>query len=158
MAAVFPALYRPLDTGHAGEAVLTEQDASCFYHPEKKAHIVCEGCGRFLCALCDIPLAGRHLCATCIETGKKKGRLQHIGRQRLLYDDIALAVAVLPMLVWFVTFITAPIAIYIALRYWKTPTSILHRTKIRYVLAIVFAGLELVGWTAVVFFIVRRRG
>ena len=64
----------------------------------------------------------------------------------MLYDQIALALAVLPLLIFYVTLITAPISLYIALRYWKSPRSIVHTTKWRFVVAIVFATLEIVGW------------
>src|SRR5678815_2855123 len=49
---VFPALFRRFTPGRAGETIIEESDASCFYHPQKKAVVPCEGCGRFLCALC----------------------------------------------------------------------------------------------------------
>jgi hypothetical protein len=148
LAAVFPAAYRAYDAGRPAEAVLTDGEAGCFYHQDKKAVIACEGCGRFLCGLCDVSIAGQHLCPGCIETGKKKGRLPQIGKHRLLYDDIALAVAILPLLIWFVTCITAPIAIYLVVRHWKSPGSLVRRGKGRFVLAFIFAGLELTGWCA----------
>ena len=48
---VFPALFRRINPGSSGEAILVEGESSCFYHPQKKAVIPCQGCGRFLCAL-----------------------------------------------------------------------------------------------------------
>ena len=55
----------------------------------------------------------------------------------MLYDKIALALAVYPMLLFYLTFFTAPMAIFVAIRYWKAPASILPRTRIRSVIAIV---------------------
>ena len=52
------------------------------------------------------------------------------------------------------TFITAPLALYMAIRHWNSPRSIVHRTRIRYVLAIVFAALQLIGWVVAVYFII----
>lgn len=146
---VFPALHEPLSRGTAGEHVVMDDEASCFYHPHKKAVIPCDSCGRFLCALCDVELNGEHLCPNCLESGRKKGKLRHLDKERILYDNIALRVAVYPVILlffWFLTFITAPVAIVLSVRYWNRPTSMLPRTKIRFILAIVIAVAQLGMW------------
>ena len=149
---VFPALFRPPASGAAAEALLVETEAGCFFHPQKKAVRPCEGCGRFVCALCDCELHGQHFCPQCIETGKTKGKIKSLDSQRTLYDSIALTLTVVPMvffiLIYF-TIITAPVALFVAIRYWKAPQSILRRTKFRFILAIVLALLQIVGWILV---------
>src|SRR2546427_10237207 len=110
---VFPALFRRFTPGRTGEAILEDTEASCFYHPQKKAVVPCEGCGRFLCALCDCELQGQHFCPACLETGRKKRKIKSLENERTLYDSIALSLAVLPVLITFFiyfTFITAPAA------------------------------------------------
>lgn len=151
---VFPALFRPPTRGRDGEALMVEGESSCFYHPQKRAVVPCQGCGRFLCALCDCELHGEHFCPACLEVGRQKGRIQRLENQRTLYDGIALAVATLPLLIFYFTIITAPIALYLAIRYWNAPRSIVHRTKFRLVLAIVLATLQIVGWGVGIYFIV----
>jgi len=147
---VFPAiLHRP--EGQTGEALVREEDASCFYHPTKKAVIVCEGCGVFLCALCDVVFKERHFCSKCIEKGKTKGKIKDLEHHRVLYDDLALTLATLPVLLFWVSLLTAPIACYIAIRYWNAPGSLVPRTKIRFLFAIVLSLGEMVGW----FFLIR---
>ena len=143
---VFPALFRRVNPGQSGETIMVEGESSCFYHPQKKAVIPCQGCGRFLCALCDCELNGQHFCPTCLETGKAKGKIKNLENQRTLYDSIALSLAVYPLLIFYFTLITAPVALFVALRYWKAPRSIVRRTKIRYVVAIVLALTEIAGW------------
>ena len=157
---VFPALFRSIQTGRSGEAVVVETESSCFYHPQKKAVLHCEGCGRFLCALCDCELHGKHYCPQCLETGKKKGKIKSIENERTLYDSIALGLAVVPMLppIIYVTFLTAPIALYVAIRYWKAPRSIVHRTRVRLVLAIIFASLQIAGWVVAIVMIAGSHG
>src|SRR5579859_7190467 len=86
---VFPALFQPVVHGRDGEPLLIEGEASCFYHVQKKAIVPCEACGRFLCALCDCELHGKHFCPACLETGKQKGRIEKLENQRTLYDSIA---------------------------------------------------------------------
>lgn len=140
---VFPALYKEIPTGNPGETLLVDEEASCFYHPQKKAVTPCSECGRFLCALCDVELNGEHLCLSCLQADKKHKDLDN---QRILYDNIALCLAVGAFLMWIVSCITAPIVIYIVIRYWKAPTSILPRTKIRFIAAFIIASLQIAGW------------
>ena len=144
---VFPALAKPLDRGARGEALQLERQAACFYHPRKKAVVPCDVCGRFLCALCDVCLDGRHLCPTCLEKGKTgKQKIQNLEDQRTCYDSLALIAATVPMLIYWLTIFTAPLALYLTVRYWRSPSSITGRTKIRFILAAVIAGVQMGGW------------
>jgi hypothetical protein len=153
---VYPAFFRPIAAGKQGEALVVENEASCFYHPQKKAILPCEGCGRFLCALCDCELHGQHFCPACLETGQKKGKIKRLEQERTLYDSIALALALYPLLIFYFTIVTAPMSLLIAIRFWNAPRSIVHRTKIRLVLAMIFAGLQLAGWAVGIYFLVTR--
>jgi hypothetical protein len=155
---VFPALFRKTSAGQSGQAVLVEGESSCFFHPQKKAVLPCDSCGRFLCALCDCPLQGRHFCPTCLEAGSTKGKIKSLENQRTLYDRIALTLAVLPLLFFYATLITAPMTLYIAIRYWKAPGSILRRTRIRFIIAVVFALLQISGWAILFIFLATRHG
>ena len=142
---VFPAALRPPGAGASAEAVLVDGEASCFYHPTKKAILPCESCGRFLCALCDVEMNGQHLCPGCLESGKKKGKLKQLENRRTLYDNIALALSVCPVL------ITAPVGLYMAIRYWNAPGSVVPRGRWRVVLAIIFALVQIaIGITLIV--------
>ena len=71
---IFPALFRQNAPAQAGEGLLVEGESTCFYHSGKKAVLPCQGCGRFLCALCDCELNGEHFCPACLETGRPKGK------------------------------------------------------------------------------------
>ena len=148
----FPALFRGTGPLKGGEALTVENEASCFYHPHKKAAVLCSACGRFLCTLCETDLAGRCLCPTCIDQGRLTEGIEQLVTQRPLYDSLALSTAVLPMLFFPITVVTAPIAIFLALRYWNRPGSILPRTRFRFVLAIIIALAQVAGWLAVLYF------
>lgn len=152
----FPALFEPPARGEGGETLLVDDQSSCFYHPEKKAAVPCDNCGRFLCALCDVELGDRHLCPQCVETGATKGKLERLQNRRVLYDEIALTLAIVPLLFFFVTLVTAPIALFIAIRYWRAPSSLVPRTKVRFIAAIVLAGLQVLGWA--IFFVTVAAG
>ncbi len=147
---VFPALFKEPDVKSLEDSFIFEHDASCFYHPQKKAVIPCSQCGRFICKVCDIELNGQHICPACLETGRKKKKIKNLENHRMLYDQLALVLALLPMFIFYFTIITAPLAIFVAIRYWKAPTSILPRTRIRSILAIIIAGLQIAGWTALI--------
>ncbi len=153
---VFPALFRTVPVGSPAVPIVDQGEAGCFYHPQKRAVSPCDGCGRFLCALCDLELGGTHLCPACLEAGTKSGRLVSLANRRTLYDGAALSLAVWPILLWPVTLITAPAVLWLVIFRWKSPGSIVGRGKIRFVLAMTMALLQLAGW-GIVFWVLLNR-
>jgi hypothetical protein len=135
---------------------LVEGQSSCFYHPSKKASIVCDGCGRFLCGLCDLELNGRHVCPACLETGRKKSKFKDLENTRMLWDHVALAVATLPMLCVWPSIAGAPCALYLVLRYRKEPCSITGKSSLAFVAAGVLSILELAGWLLALFYLITN--
>ena len=147
---VFPALLRKEETVRSGQNLLLDDEASCFYHPSKKATVPCSSCGRFLCSLCDVAFDDQHLCPSCLEAGKRKQKITNLNNYRVLYDNIALALAIFPMFLWPFTFVTASLAIFAAIRYWKTPSSLVPRTKIRFIIAFLIAGIQITAWAGLI--------
>jgi hypothetical protein len=150
---VFPALFRQARTGLAPELIVEGGVASCFFHENKKAVAPCDACGRFLCALCQVEFGGRQLCPGCLESGRAKGTLAEVENQRILYDGAALSLAALPLLLpflWFFLFVTAPVAIWLAVRSFRKPGSLVSPGRARAVAAIVLgvAGLGVAGFLA----------
>jgi len=142
---VFPALFRTSPAPAVAE-LSAAGEAGCFFHPEKRAIVSCHLCGRFLCGLCNVEFKGQNWCPGCLEAGS----------HRVLYDSVALAFATLPFLAFFwPSLIGAPVAIYVAIRYWKAPGSILPRTKIRFVMAILLALGQLALMGALILAIAR---
>ena len=150
---VFPAMFRPPAEAQRGEAVMMEGEASCYYHPQKKAVLPCEACGRFLCALCDCEHLGQHLCPGCLESGRTKGKIKSLENTRVRYDTIALGLAVWPIVPpflvvgFYLTPITAPLALFVAIRHWKSQPGLTQNSRWRFVVAILVALLELCGIT-----------
>ena len=153
---VFPAYIRKAPEADSRQTIIIDDDASCFYHPTKKAVIPCFSCGRFLCSLCDVEMNGEHICFSCIAAKKTKGELKDIETHRTLYDGITIRTAILPLLIFWITIITAPITIYMVFRYWKKPTSIIRRTKVRFVSAFIIAGSQIGGWSIFLYRILNR--
>lgn len=154
---VFPALFRERAVGATAERILTEGVAGCFFHPAKKAVVPCEGCGRFLCALCDVELNGQHLCPACLELGRKKGRLKSLENHRDLHDRTALACATLPFLLGFwPSIVGAPVALFLVVRYWNAPGDYVRPGKSRFVIAGILATLQVLGWIAFFLFLALK--
>jgi hypothetical protein len=154
----FPAAFRVHVLAPAGVA-LSEGESSCFYHSHKPAVAPCDQCGRFLCSLCRVDFGERVLCPQCIQSGAKKGSLTLVESRRNLYDSIAMALAILPGFLIWPTLITAPIAIYLSIRHWNRPLSIVPRSRWRFVVAILVALLQIGTWIAlgIFFFGMQRR-
>lgn len=143
---VFPAFRAGVAAGPLPEPLLSDDEAGCFYHPKKKAVVACERCGRFLCALCDVYLIDKHLCPPCIEAGKAKGTIPELQTERILYDGLALVLV----------FLCMPLALFVAIRYWNAPGSIVPRSKARFVLAVAVAFLQVAAVVTLIIYLTAR--
>jgi hypothetical protein len=144
---VFPAAYKSFQEGSAGELLLLDDESSCFYHPNKQAVSTCSYCGRFLCSLCDIDFNDNHMCISCIESGKKKGKIVKLEDKRIRYDNVSFGLAVLPIFVWPLTLITAPVAVFCVFRFWNKPSGIIRKSRFRMILALIVALMQIAGWS-----------
>lgn len=143
---VYPALFEDPKAGQAPEQVVLDHESSCYYHEDKRATVPCDSCGRFLCALCDIEMHDEHLCPKCMQKGLTKDSVTSLESDYTCYDSLAFALATIPILVWPFTFFTAPLSIYLAIRYWNTPMSVLPRVRWRPVLAVVLSAAQIGLW------------
>jgi hypothetical protein len=143
-ALVYPAIFR-LRAGLVGEAIQAEGESACFAHEDKRAVAACDSCGRFVCALCRIEWGSRVLCPACVNAAEKRTDL--LTRSRPFYDTMALAIAVSSAVLFTLSLITAPIAIYLAIRGLRAPRSPVPRTMARAWIALGVALLELGGWS-----------
>lgn len=152
---VYPAYFNPLPLGSKGQALIADGQAGCYYHPKKQAIVPCSSCGRFLCALCDVEFNDQHLCPVCLERGKRKRKIVNLENHRTLYDTIALGFSVLPLLLfWPLTILTAPVSFFLAIRFWNAPSSIVPRTKIRLILAILLSIVQMGIWAMIILSII----
>lgn len=156
-ALVFPEFFSHPRESSAGELVVEAGEASCFYHPEKRAVAPCDQCGRFLCGLCQVEFKGQNWCPGCIESRRQKGKLADLDAGRPLYDNMSLALALLPLLLIWPTIPTAPMTLYMVVRYWRAPSSILPRTRIRFVIAAAVAFVQIAAWIWLVVFLIYKR-
>ncbi len=151
---VFPAMIRP-SVGALPQPIQMETEASCFYHPQNRAASPCEECGRFLCQLCEIPLGTKTVCPTCFASGARENKIHDLDHKRTMYDSIALLLSTIPGLAIWPALFAAPAALYLVIRYWRAPSSVVPRTRVRYYLAALFAVAELVGVGFVIYGVVK---
>lgn len=148
---VFPAIHRGNNASPTGKRVIVEDESSCFFHTTKRADAACETCGRFLCALCETPFAGKILCPECLERAESEGELEELVTLRYRHGSIALMIALVPLLFWPLTLITAPIAIGYAIKYWNAKGSLVTASHFSHVSAIMIGLIELGIWAFVGF-------
>ena len=130
----------------APEAAVLSADSVCFFHAENRAAAICDGCGRLLCPVCAVPFAGQKLCPSCIAAGKTTGAPTMI-RDRMLWDGTALACALVPLLIWPFTVVTAPVALGLVIYGWNKPGSLVRGpSRWRFIVAGIVSLAQIGGW------------
>ncbi len=146
---LFPASLHPMAQATPSEQAL-DGEATCYNHVTRKAVLVCESCGRFLCSLCDLETNQRHYCPSCFEARQSAGRLGQLPTQLLRYDRIVLALSLFSaLLCCWPSFLTAPAVFFMAFRYWNAPGSESAGARVGIVSSVVLSLLQL-GWWAVI--------
>ena len=99
---------------------------------------------------CALEMGSDVWCASCLSAGTAAKSVRALESRRILWDSIALAVAIVPAatLLGIYFWISSPpgFAIFLALKYWKHPSSLLPRTRVRFVFAIGIGLVELGLW------------
>jgi hypothetical protein len=140
---LFPALRRAKPVARAVRSL--DGDATCFFHAQNQAASVCDGCGRYVCAVCEVSGEdGRKLCPPCISAGRKKTVTK--ADEIVTYGSMATTLALLPLIMWPVTLVTAPTALILAIYGWKKPRSLVQPGSARFIMAILISSLEICGW------------
>lgn len=150
---VFPALTH-VPVGSVAEAVLAADEATCFYHIDKRAAVACDCCGRFLCTLCQLEWGQQTLCPQCLSRAPKATTL--LVRERTLLDSIALTIAGWSFALLYFAFFTAPVAIVLGIMALRRPGSLVRRRKWRAWLAITIATLQLIALIWLIAFVFLR--
>lgn len=123
----FPVFWSPPATGSGMADRADDGEAVCFFHPENRATLSCDRCGRFVCTVCDMPLGTRHLCPTCLSSGLGAEKLPELIVRRFHWANAAFLAGLLPLFAFFLWpffIVTGPLAIFCALFGWKRPGSV----------------------------------
>ena len=148
-------------------------EPACFYNPNRRATKVCDHCGVFVSDAWAAKWGSQTVCLKCIEDLRSKHKDTRFEAKRTLWDNIALLLAVGPwvlagMLIAtfflypfgfmciLLTVITAPASIFVALRYWNAPRSLVPRGRGRLVLALSLSLVQMGLWVAGILVLVAQ--
>lgn len=153
LVAAFPVLGRGLGVAVAAAATAGDE-AECFFHPGRLAAGLCGGCGRFLCALCDVEFAGGHWCPKCLADARRQASAS-FPQTRARHDHHVWLLLLLSLLAFPVAVATGPATIAYALWAWRRPPSLVVASRRRLALAIPLALALTAGaayfWLAIAF-------
>jgi len=82
----------------------------------------------------------RHICPSCIQSAQGHAGASELDAHRVRYDSLALALAIVP------TIVTPAVSVYLAVRYWSAPMSLVHSSRIRWVLALLASAGQTGFW------------
>ena len=149
----FPALARRCENAALGHAA-QHGEAACFHHADRQAEAVCESCGRFLCGLCRIDFNSQTLCPACLALTQTAAEA-HIPR-RMRYDKLAMLAILVSPFIYCLSIFNACFTLFLCIRHWKTPLSVLPYNRWRFVVAGLLATGVLTLWLALGVFMVTQ--
>jgi len=139
-----PALTRGRDIARP-KLVAVPEDSTCFFHVQNQAEKICDGCGRFVCAVCAIPNGHEFHCPSCLS--HRINRTDAGVTERTIFPSIALTLALFPLLLYPLTILTAPISIGMVFMGWSRPGSLLRGPqRWKLVLAGIVSTIEIAAW------------
>lgn len=139
---IFPRLFRAPVEGDASQPAAAGE-AGCTFFPQLRADHICDECGCFLSNWAAVQWGGTPLCMPCLYRLREERQDPAYVAQVRRYDNLALT-----LVTWLapVSFITAPVAIFLLLRHRKAPRGFVPQRGVRWWVAMVVASLFLLGW------------
>jgi hypothetical protein len=154
---VYPAILPPSEAAPLA-ATAAEGEAACYDHPAKRAVAACSQCGRFVCQLCSVDFGQGVWCPSCVAAGAGSARNIKLETSRDLYDSMALTLPIASLLVWPLAPLAGLASLVLTAMRWKRPISLVRRNRWRFVVAIVFSLVEVVGILWFIVYAVVRTG
>ncbi len=142
---IFPRLTRTPPPEPISE-VAAPGEATCRFYPELKAEVVCDACGCFLSRRASIRWADRPLCMPCLHALREEKADTEFRADLKIWDNRALALLALAPF----TLFTAPVAIFLLVRFRREPRGWVPRSSLRWWLAMILALLTLGAWIALI--------
>ena len=150
---VYPAAFA--QSNAAGAEAALEGEAACFDHPSSRAVGACQQCGRFVCQLCAVKIAGGVLCPSCVALGPTRAGAASI-EARTLYDTWALVIPLALWAIWPLTILAAPAVVALAIMKWRAPISLVRRNRWRFALGLGLGVAEGIGWVWFLVYVVAK--
>jgi len=126
---LFPAVLEGDDAQTVPNRITDSEEATCFNHGDRKASVVCDGCGKFLCALCDIAWDERHLCSQCVAREHESADSPEGRRVFYRYDAMAVTLLGASLFMWFFSFLLYPAALVLIVQALRKPASVMPRGR-----------------------------
>ncbi|MDB6139630.1 MAG: hypothetical protein JWO94_2702 [Verrucomicrobiaceae bacterium] len=129
-----------------------EGEAACFYSPQRRATHACAHCGVLISDAWTAHWGSKTYCLKCLEhlmSGKDGG----FEASRILWDNIALSLAVVPLIIpIFRPFIliSAPASVFLAFWHWSSPRGVVPRGRFRIAAALILGLVQLVVFVLVI--------
>jgi len=123
----------------------TEAGAVCAFFPGLKAVKVCDECGCLLSEKAAVAWGGGDYCLPCLHRLREERKSTDFVARASLHDHRALA-----LVTWLAPFtlFTAPLAVFLLMRYRKDRTTFVPRGKARWWTAMVLALAWIALWSA----------
>jgi len=156
---IFPEFYRN-PPPHPGIHLAQEQEAVCYFHSRYRAMSPCESCGRFLCEICVISVGSRELCAECLSQLRRQRNETGLVHHAALFDNVALFLVAAPLVTVvfsFFTIFSAPVSLFLSFYYWSRQWNLLHRSRLRFVIAILLSVLLIAFWGVLIYQLATTR-
>lgn len=140
----------------------------CFYSPGRRAVNSCSHCGVFISEAWSAQWGAECVCLKCLDELRGKRKDVRFESSRVLWDNVALGLALLPFLSCvpllflgpvgavlmifcaMASIVTAPLAFGFSIYAWRKPRSLVPRGPWRVVWAFVLSFLQCAGWVAVI--------
>jgi hypothetical protein len=151
---LFPAALAEAGAAHAETAL--DGEAACFDHPGERAVSACQQCGRFVCQLCAVEFGTAVWCPSCVAASSGKARTVHSETSRMLYDTWALTVPFALLIMWPLTILSAPAVLALAIMKWRSPLSLVRRTRWRFAAGLGVALLQGGLWLWGIWYVVAK--
>jgi len=140
---VFPAFLHGEATGGYGEPLAEADEAACYFHPEKRADVTCGSCGRLVCEMCNTAPVGPPTCVSCFNREIADGQYPNAV---LNPAGLALSLTFLPLIIFPLTILTAPMALYLSIAGWRKASTIHGSSRGRLIVSGIFSALQVVAW------------
>jgi hypothetical protein len=100
-----------------------------------------------------LEIAGEHLCASCVESGRKKGTMQQMETRRFRADKLCLSLGILSVLIFCGVFglVALPTQIVLWALNRKKPVSLVAKwPRLGYVVGMTLSALSIIVFIALI--------
>jgi len=109
-----------------------------------------------VCRLCSVDFGQGVWCPSCVAAGAGSARTVKLETSRDLYDSMALTLPLASLLLWPLAPPAALASLVLTAMRWKRPLSVVRRNRWRFVAAIVFSLVDLIGITWIVIYAILK--